>query len=162
MKIKHLYLSAGIPSNNKLFIMRQAVAKDAPRIISVAEGVENFQMSEYSRGIDKEELLFWISNPSAIVVVVSSKSDLIGYGYGHCLSKKWFYFDEFAVSPDFRNMGVGKEMYKFLREECRARGFHVIQGIVKESQVDSLGYWTKLGFVHGSKCTWVEDWIDEE
>lgn len=162
MKIKHLHLSVGTPPKKKIFLLRQAVVEDVQQIISISQSIENFRMSEFTRSGDEEELLYWISSQSSIVVVASTDSILIGYGYGHCLSPKWFFFDEFGVSADFRNMGVGKEMYIFLRDECRSQGFHLIQGIVKDNQHGSLDYWIKLGFEDGSKCTWVEDWLDEE
>jgi hypothetical protein len=33
---------------------------------------------------------------------------------------------------------------------------------VKTGKGNSLRYWTRQGFEEGNRCTWVEDWLDDE
>lgn len=162
IKIKQLNLLVGNKPKKARVIFREAVIEDVPQIMAISKNIDSFRMSEFTNGVDKEELSFWISSQNAIVVIANAGSELIGYGYGFCLSPKWFFFDAFAVTSSFRGMGIGKEMYAFLRDECQLRGFDLIQGLVKNEQTSSLNYWTKLGFEEGSKCIWVEDWLDED
>lgn len=162
MKIKQLILSIGSKAEKAKVILREAAIEDIPQIMTISKNIVSFRMSEFTNGLDKEELSFWILSQNAIVFVANTESELIGYGYGFCLSPKWFFFDTFAVTSAFRGMGIGKEMYAFLRDECQSRGFDLIQGLVKDKQTRSLNYWTKLGFEEGSKCIWVEDWLDED
>lgn len=162
MKIKQLNLSIESKPEKVRVIIREAVIEDVLEIVSISKNIDSFRMSEFTDGVDKEELSFWILNQNAIVVIASTESELIGYGYGFCLSPKWFFFDTFAVTPAFRDMGIGKQIYAFLRDECQLRGFDLIQGLVKDKRTSSLDYWIKLGFEKGSKCIWVEDWLDED
>jgi len=162
MKIKQLNLLVGSKSKKAKVIFREAVIEDVPQIMAISKNIDSFRMSEFTSGVDKKELAFWISSQNAIVVTANIESELIGYGYGFCLSPKWFLFDAFTVISAFRGMGIGRKMYAFLRDECQSKGFDLIQGLVKDKQASSLNYWTKLGFEEGSKCIWVEDWLDED
>ena len=162
MKINQNNLLIGSKHEKVKVMFGEAVIEDIPRIIAISKNSDSFRMSEFTNGVDREELSFWISNQNAIVVIARIESELIGYGYGFCLSPKWFFFDAFAVTSAYRGMGIGKGMYAFLRDECQSRGFDLIQGLVKDKRTSSLNYWTKLGFEEGSKCIWVEDWLDED
>ena len=53
-------------------------------------------------------------------------------------------------------------MYSYLRKECKSKGVHFIQGLVKDTKNNSLNYWLNLGYEEGAKCIWVEDWLDED
>ena len=162
MKIFQLTSSVGSNIEKTKVIIREAVTEDIPQILSISNNINSFRMSEYTNGVDKEELSYWISSKNAIVTIANTESELIGYGYGFIFSPKWFFFDAFAIISAYQNKGVGREMYAFLRDECQARGIDLIQGLVKDKRDSSLNYWIKLGFEEGSKCIWVEDWLDEE
>lgn len=162
MKARHLCLALGLPPRNEEIVIREATSEDIPQIISSSRTTNRFRMSKFTNEVDEEELRFWISDPRAIVIVAMLDSELIGYAYGFCLSSKWFFFDAFLVVPRDRRSGIGKEMYAYLREACRMRGIELIQGLVKEGDPETLDYWIDSGFEQGSKCIWVEDWLDED
>lgn len=139
--------------------IRKATERDIPQIIAISQTTNSFKMSNLINEIDEQELRFWISDKRSVVLVSVFNSVLLGYAYGFCISPKWFFFDELVVSPRVRGIGVGKKMYAYLREKCQKRGLQLIQGLVKESKIKTLKYWTVRGFHKGSKCIWVEDWL---
>ena len=119
-------------------------------------------MSEYTNEIDEEEIIYWINDSRSIVLVAEIDKKVVGYAYGVIISPRWFFFDAFLVVPEYQNMGIGKKMYQYLRNKCKAQGIHVIQGLVKDSKNNSLNYWLNLGYEEGARCIWVEDWLDED
>lgn len=147
--------------NNSIKI-RKAILEDLPQILKRSKISDRFRMSKYTNEIDEEEIKYWINDSKSIVLVAEIDKKVVGYACGVMISPRWFFFDAFLVVPEFQNMGVGKKMYQYLRNKCKAQGLHVIQGLVKDSKNNSLNYWLNLGYEEGSKCIWVEDWLDED
>jgi GNAT superfamily N-acetyltransferase len=144
-------------------VIREAIREDVTEILSLSKADKNFQMSEFTSTHDEEELHYWISDSRSIVIVAARRSQVIGYACGFLLSPKWFFFDTFLVAPEFRKRGIGTRLYSYLRNECKKQGsLQLIQGLVKTGKGKSLRYWTRLGFEEGSRCIWVEDWLDDE
>ena len=143
-------------------IIREATSEDVPQILMSSKTSNRFRMSEFTKEIDEEEIKYWINDSRSIVLVVEIDKKVVGYAYGVIISPKWFFFDAFLVIPEFQNMGIGKKMYQYLRNNCKAKGLHFIQGLVKDSENNSLNYWLNLGYEEGAKCIWVEDWLVED
>ena len=142
--------------------IRKAILEDLPQILKSSKTSDRFRMSEYTNEVDEEEIRYWISDSRSIVLVAEIDKIIVGYAYGVTISPRWFFFDAFLVIPEFQNMGIGKKMYRYLRNKCKAQGLHFIQGLVKDSKNNSLNYWLNLGYEEGAKCIWVEDWLDED
>ncbi len=142
--------------------IRKAILEDLPQILKRSKTSDRFRMSEYTNEIDEEEIIYWINDSRSIVLVAEIDKKVVGYAYGVIISPRWFFFDAFLVVPEYQNMGIGKKMYQYLRNKCKAQGIHVIQGLVKDSKNNSLNYWLNLGYEEGARCIWVEDWLDED
>jgi GNAT superfamily N-acetyltransferase len=144
-------------------VIREAIREDVTEILSLSEADKHFQMSEFTSTYDEEELHYWISDSRSFVIVATRRSRVIGYASGFILSPKWFFFDTFLVAPEFRNQGIGSRLYSYLRNECKRHGsIQLIQGLVKTGKGNSLSYWISQGCEEGSRCIWVEDWLDDE
>lgn len=148
--------------DKRLIKIRKAVLEDIPQILECSKTTNRFRMSVYTNSIDSDEINFWIRDSRTIVLVVVIAKRIIGYAYGFIISPKWFFFDEFLIIPEYQNKGIGKMLYKHLRNDCISKGLHLIQGLVKDTKESSLKYWLDLGYEKGKKCIWVEDWLDEE
>lgn len=142
--------------------VREATLEDIPQILKSSKTSDRFRMSEYTNEIDEEEIRYWINDSRSIVLVAENDEKIVGYAYGVIISPKWFFFDAFLVVPEYQNRGIGKRMYKFLRDKCKTKGLQFIQGVVKDSNDNSLNFWLNMGYDKGAKCIWVEDWLDEE
>lgn len=140
-------------------VFRKAKSNDIPQILELSKITDSFHISKYTNEVDKKELNYWISDSRSIVIVATDKSRVIGYAYGTCLSKMWFYFDSFFIATEFRKYGIGKKMYYYLRDICYKRGIELIQGLVIDE--NNLRYWIALGFEKGKNCIWVEDWLND-
>ena len=147
---------------NKSVKIRKAILEDLPQILKSSKRSDRFRMSQNTNEIDEEEIIYWINDSRAIVLVAEIDKKVVGYAYGVIMSPRWLFFDAFLVVPEFHNMGIGKKMYQYLRNKCKTQGLHVIQGLVKDSKNNSLNYWLNLGYEEGAKCIWVEDWLDED
>ncbi len=146
--------------NNSVKI-RKAIPEDLPQILKCSETSDRFIISEHSNVFDEDDIRFWITDSRAIVIVATIDSKLIGFAYGVIISPKWFYFDAFLIIPEFRNIGVGGVMYKYLRDICKEKGIELIQGLVKNSDNSALGFWIKQGYTKGSDLIWVEERLDK-
>lgn len=143
---------------------RPALECDLVDIIQIAESTDKFTISDEITEIDEDEVKFWITDSRSIFVVAqysyNDAEKVVGFAYGTCISPRWFAFEAFAVHPDFRNHGVGKSMYGYLRSICKERDISLIQGLVVDGENSSLQFWINLDFEIGETCIWVEDWLE--
>ena len=156
-----LLIRTGRPERRHDILLRSAIVEDIPQILQLALTTDRFRVSRVTDGVDEEELRYWIGDERSLVLVAVDGPDIVAYAYGFYVSPKWFLFDAFCVSPSIRNSGLGKRMYAHLRELCKRRGADLVQGLVKDGDLRALAAWTARGFEEGSKCIWVEDWINE-
>ena len=150
-----------IPKLKCFLTIRKASINDATYIMNCVQNDEKLQMSAYTKELDRTELEFWINDLRSIVLVGCISSKIIAYAIGFILSPKWFFFDTIFISPPYRKIGIGREMYYTLREILREQKIELIQGLVRDGENNSLKYWEKHEFDIGNKCFWVEDWIDD-
>ncbi len=141
-------------------LIRMANSEDVAQILHHSKTDSHFRMSEFTNMPDEDELRFWISDPRSLVIVAVRQLEVVAYAYGFFLSPKWFFFDTILVAAGFRKRGIGERLYDRLRAECKKRGAQLIHGLVKSGEHESLDYWMGLGFEEGSRCIWVEDWLD--
>lgn len=160
IKPRKIVLALGTPLKKTEIVLREANSNDIPQILELSKITDSFRISEHINKIDKEELIYWVFDSRSIVIVAIDQSRVIGYAYGTCISKKWFYFDAFFITPEFRNYGIGKKMYSYLRDICYELGIKLIQGLVIDE--NNLRYWVALGFEEGKRCIWVEDWLNDD
>jgi GNAT superfamily N-acetyltransferase len=153
-------LELGLTSSNKELVIREATLEDVGEIISSSRAASSHALSQSTNEVDEEEIQFWISDLRSLVIVGCLDSRLVAYAYGFCVSPKWFFFDALVVVARARGRGIGKHMYAYLREACRMRRVDLIQGLVKDGDPERLAYWLDRGFGQGSKCIWVEDWVN--
>lgn len=158
LKLEKLCSGEGQCLTNVVF--RRARKKDVPQIIAIDNTTNCLRMSDNTQGASAEELRFWVSDHRSIFLVAAVGSKIVGYAHGLCISPEWFFFNAFVILPSVQKCGIGKKMYAILREECRNLGIELIQGLVKEDQQKSLGYWVARGYKIGCTCIWVEDWIN--
>ena len=162
IKPERFHLTCGTPPRKMEFVLRCAKGDDIPHILALSKTTDRFDISECENEIDHDELSYWISDPRSIVIVAVLGSKIVGYAYGVCVSKKWFFFDEFLVAPEISGYGIGEKMYSYLRNACMAKNIELIQGLVIDGDEGMLKYWIDKGFKPGKKCIWVEDWLNRD
>ena len=94
----------------------------------------------------KENFREELKHRFSIPLVVRSGQTIIGY---MCL---WHIEDQmeianFAVSPDFRRRGIGREMMEKVLWEANERGCTSLILSVRESNLPAIGLYTSHGFV---------------
>jgi ribosomal-protein-alanine N-acetyltransferase len=87
-----------------------------------------------------------LSNRFSVPLVVKSSTSMLGYA---CL---WHVYDQMeiadiAVSPDFREKGIGSMILRWVLEEARRRGCSNVILSVRESNRAALSLYRKFGFV---------------
>ena len=162
IKPERFHLACGAAPREMECVLRCAEGDDIHYILALSRTTDRFDISECENEIDDEELSYWISDPRSIVIVAVLGSQIVGYAYGICISKKWFFFDEFLVAAEVRGCGIGDKMYTFLRKACIAQNIELIQGLVIDGDDAMLDYWIDKGFKPGKKCIWVEDWLNPD
>jgi ribosomal protein S18 acetylase RimI-like enzyme len=120
--------------------MREAQSSDAADVIALWEAC-GLTRPWNDPGADFDRA---ISGPASAVLVLQEGSTLaasvmVGFD-GH---RGWVYY--LAVAPERRRAGLGRTMMEAAEAWLRARGAPKIQLMVREDNVEALGFYEALG-----------------
>lgn len=60
--------------------------------------------------------------------------------------RKFYAVEEFGVDEPFRRQGIGRELFAFIQEDAKARGFDKIELNMWEFNKSALAFYEALGF----------------
>lgn len=120
--------------------MIEAKRDDADQVIALWRACDltrpwNDPAADFARAIEGEA--------SAILLHRDGGTLAASVMVGHDGHRGWVYY--MAVSPDRRRAGLGREMMAAAEAWLRARGVPKIQLMVRDSNIDALGFYEALG-----------------
>lgn len=120
-------------------ISRKLLAADIDQLIAI-------ERQSFSQPWSKEAYLQEFANPNCHFFGIFADETLLAYG-GY-----WFILDEahianIAVNPDYRRVGMGELIMKYLITDCLSRGGKRMTLEVRRSNQPAISLYQKLGFV---------------
>jgi len=133
-------------------MMRFHAALD-PRLEVGSEG------ASYMRGVFRE----WLRSEDCRVLVAEAEGQIVGYIVGRVADnppifrlRTYGHISDICVSPEWRRQGVGRRLYRALREWFKEEGLSVVQLSAAHRNPTSLAFWRAMGFEEYLHHMWSE------
>ena len=85
------------------------------------------QITELDQGLTQQAFEQRMLNSQALILVARVEGELAGFKLGYAKNDREFYSWLGGVAPDFRQLGLAKEMLQYQEKWAKARGYHQIQ-----------------------------------
>lgn len=107
-------------------------------------------------GRELQDFIYEIWNAENKDIIVAERDGVIcGFAYvnyverpetPYNLPRKFYDVDEFCVDEEFRRQGVGTELFEFMKEDAKAKGFSKIELNMWEFNEGALKFYESVGF----------------
>jgi GNAT superfamily N-acetyltransferase len=133
----------------KNLVIQLARDTDSENIAKLVQSVAHYFLSNpsesgaegFMNSISQESISKYINNPDFIYAICLNGSNLVGVAALRNNSHIYHLF----VNPDFHRLGIGKELWHFLKSEAQKRGN--IGNFTVNSSIFAVPVYSAFGFV---------------
>lgn len=96
-----------------------------------------------------KKMTTYIEDGSAFVVGARDGNTLAGFSWAytlHIFDETRFHIDMICVDPNYRKMGIARQLVKLQIDEAKKRGIHAIETMTTRSNENSYNWFHSLGF----------------
>ena len=103
------------------------------------------------------QFLKFIQHPHYIVLKGMVDGEVVGYIVGRVENLKRFHITTLGVYPQFRKMGIGRQLMDGLRQQVSQTfpGIRYLTLYVQTINIDGIGFYERLGM---KQIQWMEDY----
>lgn len=140
----------GYVMNGELNI-RQAVIQDLPNIVPIFDAYREY-FGQQKNPEEAEKFLFEkFEHLESVIFIVEQKSDVIGFAqlypvFSSLSLKRVWLLNDFFIKGEYRNRGVGKELFAKVREFSKLTKAKGIELSVEHSNQKAWQFWEGQGF----------------
>ncbi len=133
------------------FAIRPAVAADAPEILSLIQGLAEYEHLENECIATVEQLEKWLfQEKKSEVIMGEADGKPIGFAlfftsFSTFLAKPGLYLEDLFIRPHARGNGFGKKMLAYLAQLVVARGYGRLEWACLDWNEPSIQFYLSLG-----------------
>lgn len=133
--------------------LKQAQPDDVPLLLSLIRAYYEFDGISFHEERTQRALGRLLCDPSlGRAWIIRSGASRVGYvlltfGFDLEFGGPVATITEFFILPDYRRMGLGTKVIRFLEDTCRELGICYLELQVERDNVDAQGFYAKQGFV---------------
>ena len=148
------------PRSSQPVTLRPATVDDVPTILRCIQGLAEYEKLGHECKATEALLrdsLFG-ANPAAEVTRALAGDVPAGFAlwfrsYSTFLAKPGIYLEDLFVFPEFRGLGIGKQLLTSLAKTAVDRGYGRLEWAVLDWNVDAIGFYEALGAVRMTDWT---------
>ncbi|MDQ0219278.1 GNAT family N-acetyltransferase [Peribacillus cavernae] len=136
--------------NNKL-IIRQATIQDLPKIVPIFDSYREY-FKQQRNPVEAERYLFErFEHLESVIFIAEQNSEVIGFAQLYptfsslTLQRVWL-LNDFFISEDYRDSGVGKQLFVKVKEFTLLTNSKGIELSVEHINKKAWGFWERQGF----------------
>ncbi|MFZ4761841.1 MAG: GNAT family N-acetyltransferase [Alphaproteobacteria bacterium] len=135
-------------------VIRAAQANDAGLVLQFIKDLAEYEKLLHEVVASEQDLVETLfgANPKAHAVIVEWQGKPVGfalyfYNYSTFLGKPGIYLEDLYVQPDYRSMGIGKQILYWLAAKAVAEECCRLQWWVLDWNEPSIEFYKKIGAV---------------
>jgi len=148
------------PQSSQPVTLRPATLDDVPTILRCIRGLAEYEKlgheCQATEALLRESLFG--PTPAAEVTLALAADVPAGFAlwfrsYSTFLAKPGIYLEDLFVFPEFRGLGIGKQLLTSLARAAVERGYGRLEWAVLDWNVDAIGFYESLGAVRMTDWT---------
>ncbi|WP_163100071.1 GNAT family N-acetyltransferase [Peribacillus alkalitolerans] len=131
--------------------IRQATIQDVPKIVSIFDSYRAY-FKQKRNPIEVEKFLFEkFEHLESVIFIVENRSNIIGFAQLYpifsslSLQRVWL-LNDFFISEEFRNRGIGKQLFGIVKEFSLLTKSKGIELSVEHVNKSAWSFWENQGF----------------
>ena len=133
-------------------VIRPARIEDTQEILALI-----YELAVYEKAPDEAkataeqiEETFFCDNPKVFCEIVEHEDQVAGFAIWFLNYSTWqglhgIYLEDLFIRPQFRKLGFGKDLLKYLAQICKERGYGRFQWWVLDWNTPAIAFYTSLG-----------------
>ena len=142
------------------FVLRAATPADLPAIVSLIQGLAEFEELTHLLQVTPEALgphLFGEQPVAECLVAALSGGDVVGFAlyfrsFSTFLAKPGLYLEDLYVRPEHRGAGIGQALLRRLAKTAVERGYGRFEWSVLDWNANAIRFYERMG------ATVMPDW----
>jgi len=132
--------------------IRDATIKDTDLIIKFIYELAKVEKAEHKVEISREQIIKTIFEKNTTTHTIICELD--GYSIGHAIyffnystsqGKNGLYIEDIYISSEYRNLGIGKEIIKYLSSKAIEKDCCAVEFAVFNRNTSAIGFYKSLG-----------------
>jgi len=148
------------PQSSQPVTLRPATLDDVPTILRCIRGLAEYEKLGHECQATEALLRDSLFGPTPAAEVTLALAGDIPAGfalwfrsYSTFLAKPGIYLEDLFVFPEFRGLGIGKQLLTSLARAAVERGYGRLEWAVLDWNVDAIGFYESLGAVRMTDWT---------
>lgn len=132
--------------------IRDATIKDTDLIIKFIDELAKVEKAEHKAKISREQIIKTIfeKNTTTHAIICELDGSSIGhaiyfFNYSTSQGKNGLYIEDIYISSEYRNLGIGKEMIKYLSSKALEKDCCAVEFAVLKQNTSAIGFYKSLG-----------------
>jgi GNAT superfamily N-acetyltransferase len=133
-------------------VIRPARIEDTDEILALIHELAVYEKApdEAKATVDQIHQSFFGENPKVFCNIVEHDGLVAGFAiwflnYSTWQGKHGIYLEDLFIRPQYRNLGYGKDLLKYLAGICKERGYGRFQWWVLDWNQPAIDFYTSLG-----------------
>ncbi len=130
-------------------LYRKAVIEDIPAIHNLVKVLASFEKEGDAVKVDADYYAKCFSEGNFQALVAEDQGRVVGMALFYMTFSTWkgkmMYLEDFVVLPEFRNQGLGKELWDKWIEESKLQGAKMVKWQVLDWNTDATRFYKRQG-----------------
>ena len=128
----------------------KASAKDLDVCVSIGKVKEFSYLYKCTKKEAREYLKEFLK--TGIFLIAKCNEEVVGFILAEFVVGKFVWVDGIVVKIEFRNLGIGKLLFKKMESVCKAKGFKNVFLVVPKFNKNSMKFYKSLKMRKGNEC----------
>ena len=139
--------------------IKEITQTDIPTLLELIKDLAKYEQLLNQVSANEDLLTQWIINEKkANALLLEYNHTIVGFvlyfnNFSTFLGKPGIYLEDLYIKEDYRNKGFGKQVFKYLANECIQKGYGRLEWSVLDWNEPSIQFYQKLGAVPMSDWT---------
>lgn len=131
--------------------IKEITQTDIPILLELIKELAHYEKLLDQVSADEEQLTQWIIHEKkANALLLEYNQTNVGFvlyfnNFSTFLGKPGIYLEDLYIKEDYRNKGFGKQVFKYLANECIQKGYGRLEWSVLNWNEPSIQFYQKLG-----------------
>lgn len=131
--------------------IKEITQTDIPILLELIKELAHYEKLLDQVSADEDQLTQWIIHEKkASALLLEYNQTVVGfvlyfYNFSTFLGKPGIYLEDIYIKEDYRNKGFGKQVFKYLANECIQKGYGRLEWSVLNWNEPSIQFYLKLG-----------------
>lgn len=131
--------------------IKEITQTDIPILLELIKELAHYEKLLDQVSADEKQLAQWIIHEKkAYALLIEYNHTNVGFvlyfnNFSTFLGKPGIYLEDLYIKEDYRNKGFGKQVFKYLANECIQKGYGRLEWSVLNWNEPSIQFYQKLG-----------------